>query len=141
MNTVTINTAVIGSAWKAFQDVLPVKVSTIRNDRQYEQVVSLMNNLLDAMGDNENHELVEFLDLLSQLVEDYENTFHVIPDAPSHEVLRFVMEQNNIKQADLSEEIGAQSVVSDILNGKRNINARQAKLLALRFGVSPAAFL
>jgi HTH-type transcriptional regulator/antitoxin HigA len=41
----------------------------------------------------------------------------------------------------LRDELGGQSVVSDILKGKREINSRQAKALAARFGVSPAAFI
>ena len=118
-----------------------MKIGTIRNDAQYEQVVSFMNGLLDVVGDNEDHELADFLDLVGQLVEDYENSRYAIPEAAPHEVLRFIMDQHNLKQTDLAEEIGGQSVVSEILNGKREINARQAKALATRFGVSAAAFL
>jgi len=44
-------------------------------------------------------------------------------------------------QAELGAELGGQSVVSAVLNGKRAINARQASALAERFGVSPAAFI
>jgi HTH-type transcriptional regulator/antitoxin HigA len=51
------------------------------------------------------------------------------------------MEQHGLKQADLRKEIGTQGVVSEILSGNRQINARQAKALAKRFGVSPAVFL
>jgi HTH-type transcriptional regulator/antitoxin HigA len=51
------------------------------------------------------------------------------------------MEQNGLTQADLRTELGGQSVVSAILNGKRALNSRQAKALAARFGVSPAAFI
>ncbi|MFQ6757571.1 hypothetical protein MWR57_03025 [Desulfovibrionaceae bacterium CB1MN] len=40
-----------------------------------------------------------------------------------------------LKQSDLFAEIGGQSVVSEILVGKREINARQTKALAARFGV------
>ena len=141
MTEFTINTASIAPAWKALQSSLPVKIGTIRNDEQYQQVVSLMNSLLDVVGENEEHELADLLDLVAQLVEDYDNSRYVIQDAPPQEVLRFLMEQNGLKQIDLAEEIGGQSVVSDILNGKREINVRQAKLLAARFGVSPAAFL
>lgn len=43
--------------------------------------------------------------------------------------------------ADLAQEIGSQSVVSEILNGHRQINARQAKALAQRFGVSSSVFI
>jgi len=57
------------------------------------------------------------------------------------EVLKFLMEQHGLKQSDLRKEIGTQGVVSEILSGNRQINARQAKALAKRFGVSPAVFL
>jgi len=51
------------------------------------------------------------------------------------------MDEHGLTQADLRSELGGQPVVSEILNGKREINARQAKALAARFHVSPAAFL
>ena len=141
MSTLAINPAAIAPAWHAFQSVLPVKIGTIRNDADYERVVAFMNSLLDVVGDDEAHELADLLDLVGQLVEDYEGTRHVIPDAAPHEVLRFLLDQHSLKQSDLASEIGGQSVVSDILSGKRAINARQAKALAARFGVSAAAFL
>ena len=141
MSELIINTATIAPAWKAFQSALPVKIGTIRNEAHYGQAVNFVNSLLDVVGDNEDHELADLLDLVGQLVEDYENTCHVIQGAAPYEVLRSLMEQNGLRQTDLAEEIGGQSVVSDILSGKREINARQAKLLAARFGVSPAAFL
>ncbi|MEO6917526.1 MAG: helix-turn-helix domain-containing protein [Collimonas sp.] len=141
MNIAAIDTATVAPAWKAFQASLPVKIGVIRDDGQYDQVIGFMNGLLDVVADNEEHELADFLDLVGQLVSDYENTRYVTPGAAPHAVLRFIMEQHGLKQTDLAEDIGGQSVVSDILNGKRVINARQAKALALRFGVSPAAFL
>ena len=141
MSTLAINPAAIAPAWHAFQSVLPVKLGTIRNDADYERVVAFMNSLLDVVGDDEAHELADLLDLVGQLVEDYENTRHIIPDASPHEVLRFLLDQQGLKQSDLASEIGGQSVVSDILSGKRAINARQAKALAARFGVSAVAFL
>jgi HTH-type transcriptional regulator/antitoxin HigA len=100
-----------------------------------------MNGVLDIVGDNEKHELAGLLELLGQLVEDYEKEHHVIPDADPREVLRLMMEKNGLKQIDLADEIGRQSVVSEILSGKRGINARQAKALAARFGISAAAFI
>ena len=141
MSTLAINPAAIAPAWHAFQSVLPVKIGTIRNDADYERVVAFMNSLLDVVGDDEAHELADLLDLVGQLVEDYEATRHVIPDAAPHEVLRFLLDQHGLTQTDLASEIGGQSVVSDILSGKRAINARQAKALAARFGVSALAFL
>ena len=97
--------------------------------------------LPDHLGDEENHELADFLDLVGQLVEDYEAEHHPVPEAEPRAVLRFFMEQHRLKQTDLSEEIGGQSVVSEILAGKCEINAMQAKALAARFGVSSAVFI
>ena len=141
MSTLAINPAAIAPAWRAFQSVLPVKIGALHNDVDYERVVAFMNSLLDVVGDDEAHELADLLDLVGQLVEDYENMRHVIPDASPHEILRFLLDLHGLKQSDLAEEIGGQSVVSDILSGKRAINVRQAKALAARFGVSAVAFL
>lgn len=64
-----------------------------------------------------------------------------IPDAPPADVLAFLMREHDLKQSDLRTEFGTQSVVSEVLRGKRNITAAQAKALGNRFAVSPAAFL
>ncbi|UUZ68143.1 helix-turn-helix domain-containing protein [Polaromonas sp. P2-4] len=141
MTSLAINPATIAPAWKAFQGALPIKIGAIHNEAEYEGAVAFMNSLLDVVGDDEEHELADLLYLVGQLVEDYEDTRHAIPAAPPHEVLRFLLDQHDLKQNDLAAEIGGQSVVSEILNGKREINARQAKALAARFGVSAAAFL
>jgi HTH-type transcriptional regulator / antitoxin HigA len=50
------------------------------------------------------------------------------------------MEEHGLKQADLPE-IGSQGVLSEILSGKRQLNARQIKLLSKRFKVSTAVFI
>jgi HTH-type transcriptional regulator/antitoxin HigA len=64
-----------------------------------------------------------------------------MPDAAPADVLRALMEANGLRQLDLAPIFGAQSNVSEILNGKRQINARQARALGQRFGVSAAAFV
>jgi HTH-type transcriptional regulator / antitoxin HigA len=141
MTTLAFDPATIAHAWTAFQSTLPIKIATIQSKAEYDRVVAFMNGLLDVVGDDEQHELADLLDLVGQLVEDYDNGHHAIQDAAPHEVLRFLLDQHSLKQGDLSKEIGDQSVVSEILHGKRDINARQAKALATRFGVSAAVFL
>ncbi len=141
MNALTIDAAAIAPAWKAFQTSLPVKIGTIPNEREFKRVVKFMNGLLDVVGDDEDHELAGLLDVVGQVVQDYENAHHAIPEAAPHAVLHFLMDQHGLKQTDLAVEIGGQSVVSGILSSKRSINARQARALAARFGVSAAFFL
>lgn len=141
MTAFAIDAAAIAPAWKAFQVSLPVKIGTITSEREFKRVVKFMNGLLDVVGDDEDHELAGLLDVVGQFVEEYETTHHAVPDAAPHEVLRFLVDQHGLKQTDLAAEIGGQSVVSDILNRRRTINARQAKALGARFGVSAGAFL
>jgi HTH-type transcriptional regulator/antitoxin HigA len=51
------------------------------------------------------------------------------------------MEQNDLKQKDLIKEFGSQSLVSDALNGKKEISIKQARNLGKRFNVDPTIFL
>lgn len=101
----------------------------------------LMNTLLDEIGDRESHPLIGLLDIVSGFVADYEQRNEPVAEAPPAEVLRFLMEQHDLRQSDLAELFGAQSNVSEVLAGKREINARQARALSARFGVSVAAFI
>ena len=131
----------LASSWNTFQRAMPVRLAAIHTLADYERAVEFMNQLLDLVGDDEDHELVDMLELLGQLIEDYESQHYALPNVGPAQVLRFLMEQHDLKQADLASELGTQSVVSDILSGRRQINARQAKALAQRFGVSAAVFI
>ena len=135
-----IDVTVVEDAWAAFEKSIG-GLAPIASKRQYEKMVRLMNRLLDVVGENEKHPLVGLLDVVGELVAAYEAREVPIPDAAPRAVLRFLMEQNGLKQTDLKDELGGQSVVSAILAGKRAINAKQARALAGRFHVSPAAFV
>jgi HTH-type transcriptional regulator/antitoxin HigA len=141
MSAATFDAEVVTPAWKALQASLPARLGAIGDDAQYEEALTLLNGLLDVVGDNEDHELASFLDLVGQLIADYETRRHVLPAAPAADVLRLLMQAHGLRQIDLAAELGGQSTASAILLGKREINARQARALAIRFGVSPAAFL
>jgi HTH-type transcriptional regulator/antitoxin HigA len=116
-------------------------LSPIHSKAQYNRMVQLMNNLVDEVGGNEKHPLADLLEIVGDIISVYEDRHYPIPDAEPREVLRLLMEQNSLQQKDLAAELGSQSVVSEILGGKRAINARQAKALASRFGISSGAFL
>jgi HTH-type transcriptional regulator/antitoxin HigA len=113
---------------------------SIRNEREYNAAVKRLNELLDEIGDNDKHPLYGLLDTLGTLIEIYEEEHYPIPDATGAEVLRFLMEEHNLAQLDLPE-VGSQGVVSEILNGKRELNVRQIRSLAEKFKVSSAVFL
>ena len=56
------------------------------------------------------------------------------------QALKFLMEQHGLRQSELPE-LGSQGVVSEILTAKRELNLRQVRALAARFGVSVATFV
>lgn len=83
---------------------------------------------------------MSLVDIVGDLIEDYEAAHHPLPDATGVQALRFLMEQHCLKQTDLPE-IGSQGVISEILAGKRDLNIRQVRLLSERFRVSTATFV
>ena len=134
-----LDIASVQSAWQGLNKLVPL--GQITSERDYKRRVRVMDELLDRIGANESHRLMPLLDLVTKEVESYENINHPLPDAPPAAVLAYLMEEHSLKQTDLAEELGGQSIVSAILNGKRELNTRQVKALATRFSVSPAVFL
>jgi HTH-type transcriptional regulator/antitoxin HigA len=133
------NLGAILSAWSSLRN--RTKIGVIGSKAEYERMVKLLDALVDQVGDNERHELAGLLDVVSVLIERYEEGQMSIPNASPIAVLRFLMEQHGLRQSDLREELGSQGVTSEILNGRRKINARQARALADRFNVSASSFL
>jgi HTH-type transcriptional regulator/antitoxin HigA len=80
------------------------------------------------------------LDLVGELVEDYDTSHYSIEASEPREVLRYLIEIRGLKQGDLAE-IVAQSNLSAILAGKRKISTTMAGKLAKYFNVSPAMFV
>lgn len=83
-----------------------------------------------------------YLAVLTGLVEAYEATKRLIPDASEADVLGLLMEQKGVNQTDLRNEVGiSQSTVSAVLRGTRNLTKAQVVDLARFFNVPPAVFL
>jgi HTH-type transcriptional regulator / antitoxin HigA len=82
----------------------------------------------------------KLIQLLTVLVEDYENKYHAVPNARPLDILRHLMEVHELRQKDLVDVFGAESTVSDVLKGKRDITKEQVRRLSNRFHVSPAVF-
>ena len=113
---------------------------TINNDQEYEQAVARLNSLIDEVGTDEAHPLYSLLDTLGILIEVYESENYEIPDCTGVEMLLYLMEEHSVTQSDLPE-IGSQEVLSEIINGKQELNIRQVKALAQRFQVSSSVFI
>lgn len=127
------------SSWSNLQRHIPLH--PISTEKDYDRAVEALNELIDMVGNDEEHPLSGILHALGGFVREYEDAHHQIPNVAGVACLRFLMEQHGLKQADLGDILGGQSVVSGLLSGKRELNIRQIRLLAERFSVSPAVFV
>ena len=81
------------------------------------------------------------LELLAVLIETYEDEHYPIPELSPIEVLKFLMEERELKQSDLLPIFGSSGITSEVVNGKRSISKEQAKKLAKYFKVSVELFI
>lgn len=84
----------------------------------------------------------EYLNALADHIEIYENEHEQLPDAPACDVLEYLMTSHGLTQMRLSEETGiAQSTISAVLNGSRNLTVEHIARLAAYFHVPSSVFL
>lgn len=112
----------------------------IQNEREYDLAVDRISGLIDEVGTNERHPLYSLLDTLGTVVHAWEEQHHPMDAAPGRDILRYLLDEHELTQSELSE-VGSQGVVSEVLNGRRELNVRQIRALSERFGVSPAVFI
>ena len=86
-------------------------------------------------------EEIALLRLVGILIQQYETRGRDVPRAKPHEMLRFLMEENGLRQRDLLDVFGTRPIVSEVVHGKRGITRRQALKLADRFKVAPDLFI
>ena len=113
---------------------------SIRDQEDYDRAIQQLNELIDVVGTDSDHPMYEYLDTLGTLIHAYEERRYPAPSVKGADVLRYLMDEHGLLQSDLPE-VGSQGVVSEILNGKRELNVRQIRNLAIRFNVSPATFI
>ncbi len=110
----------------------------ITSERQHHEYLDVLDKL--ASKERPTSEEEKYAEVLVTLIEAYEEEHHAIPDASPVEVLRALIEANGLRQKDLASSLGTESIVSEILRGKRELNKGQIEKLSKRFHVSPAVF-
>ncbi len=106
---------------------------------EYNRIEEIFNGLFKENCSPEEDKL---FNLLANLLEDYERrTLPPLEESSPRETLKFLMAENNLRQTDLADVFGTQSVVSEVLKGKREITRNQAKALAQRFSLHVEAFI
>ncbi len=111
----------------------------ITSEAELDRATAVMNSLLDRDLDSAED---DYLDVLSDLIERYEDKHHPIGDVSEDEMLAFLIEQKDVTQVEAARGAGiAESTVSEVLSGKRQLTRGQIEKLASYFHVSPAVFL
>ncbi len=103
-----------------------------RTEAEYNRLVLLLDELLDAGAADEAHPLAGLASAMGDLIEAYDEDRHPMPAVTGADLLRYLMDEHGLRQSDLPD-VGPQPVVSAILAGQRGIYARQARVLAERF--------
>ena len=112
----------------------PVTIQNSREHAAYKRVVEFLFENEKVGG-----EFHSYLESVIHFLDEYE--VKSFPSAASPEdVLRFLMDQHQLTQSDLAADFGGQSVVSNIINGKRQLTREHIEKLSRKFSISPASF-
>ena len=111
----------------------------IRDDVHYQEALDAMWPLVEAPARSAAEEA--YLGALTDLIETYDNTRTSFPPRTGLDALRSLIEENGLRQDDLLDIFKTQSVVSEVLRGKRKLTTTYIEKLAAFFHVAPATFL
>jgi HTH-type transcriptional regulator / antitoxin HigA len=116
-----------------------ISPKVIRTEKENDAYTHALYEL-DQRGAKLTQAEKELAELLTLLIEDFESKRYALTPAKPLEVVRFLMEQNDLKQKDLVDVFGTRSIVSEVLSGKRKLNKDYIERLSQRFHVSPDVF-
>lgn len=112
----------------------------IQRDEELADAIRVIDSLIDK--DKLSKAEDDYLDILSDLVHEFEEEHIPMGNTPAHEMLAYLMELREFTQTQVAKGAGiAVSTVSEILSGKRKLTRGQIEKLAKFFKVSPAVFL
>ena len=110
----------------------------IRSDRDLIAVQKIVDTLIDAEQLNPDGQ--EYLNLLGIIISEYEDKNVKFPDIYGVELLKVLIEEWDLKQKELVPIFKTESIVSEVINGHRQLTIEHIQKLALFFHVSPAVF-
>ena|SRR5579863_1238048 len=114
------------------------KPEVVSGDRQHQLYIKQLEKLTGQAEVTAAEE--KLIHLLTVLVEDYEARNFPVPEAGPLDIVRHLMEAHRLRQKDLVDVFGTESIVSDVLNGKRDLTKEHIRRLSRRFHVSPSVF-
>ena len=113
-------------------------IKPIKTKKDYQATLKMIEELFDAKPNTNKGDLLE---VLTALVESYEQKhFNIVPPDPI-EAIKFRMEQMGLKQSDIAEVIGGKNRASEILNKKRELTAKMMRDLHHKYNIPAESLL
>jgi HTH-type transcriptional regulator / antitoxin HigA len=111
----------------------------IHNDRELAAYTEALFQLTALQKPSRSE--VEAIELLTVLVDRYEQEHYSVPAADPISVVRFLIEQQGLTQRDLIPQFGSESAVSMFLRGQRKLTVKQVRNLSARFKLPADVFI
>jgi len=111
----------------------------IRTDQELNRLTEELQRLDER--EDPTPEEKELAELLTVLIEEYEERRYPIRASSPRQVLLHLMEARSLAQKDVVKIFGSKGIASEVLNGKRAISKTHAKKLAAFFRVSAELFI
>jgi HTH-type transcriptional regulator/antitoxin HigA len=135
-----MNTAIIELNERSYRELLGrARPRVIHTDEECERLTNELVRLDER--ERPSPEEKELAELLTVLIDHYEERRHPIQKATPHQTLQHLMEARNLTQKDLWKVFGSKGITSEVFHGKRSISKSQARKLAEFFHVSVELFI
>lgn len=115
-----------------------MKIKPIKTENDYEQALERLEVIFDADPNSKEGDEAE---ILSLLIENYENQHYPIEAPDPIEAIKIRMEEMNLKQKDLVGIIGGKSRVSEILSKKKRLTVDMIRELELKLHISASVLV
>jgi HTH-type transcriptional regulator/antitoxin HigA len=115
-----------------------MQLKVIKTEKQYQEALKRLEKIFDS---KKGSKTADELELLSLLIEKYENEKSPIDLPDPIEAIKFRMEQLGYKQKDLAEAIGLKSRVSEVLNRKRKLTLDMIRKIHVTLGIPTEVLL
>lgn len=122
---------------KSFKSVIMIW-TVLKTELEYQSALNRLDKIFDSKPKDQEFKEAE---LLVMLIEKYETeTEEAFPSPDPIEVIKFRMEQNNLRSKDLAEIVGSKSKASELLNKKRRLTLTMIRKINRALGI-PAELL
>jgi len=114
-----------------------------RNKKEYEKLEKILDQLIDEVRDDEEHQLTIAMQIIGENLEQYDDEHYpaIGSNISDVDMVRHLMKSHHLLQKDLADIFGSQANVSKFLTGERALGKKAISGLKKRFGISADFFV